>query len=392
MLENLNAIPVDPLLKIIGEYAADERSDKIDLGVGVYKNADGQTTVMKAVKRAEQNLVDEQFSKSYIGLAGDMGFVEEIRKLTFGDIARGQNRLMGLQTPGGSGALRLAGDLIKKSNPAAKIWIGLPCWSNHIHIFKMAGLKIETYNRYDSETSSIAFDTIVSSLSAANHGDIILLQGCCDNPTGADFSLNQWKTLASLCNQFGLIPLVDLAYQGLGQGLTQDVAGLSTILDQIPEALITVSCSKNFGLYRERTGALFVLASDNAQSKIVRSNLFSLARAGYSMPPDHGAVVVRLILRNPETKEIWVSELDDMRERIITMRHSLAAHLEKLDGSYKFIRCQKGMFSLLPLRSDQIEHLRVKYGIYMAGNGRINIAGLNVAQIERFSTALNTFI
>ena len=263
MLENLNRIPADPLLKLITAFAADKRTDKMDLGVGVYKNASGQTEVMQAVKRAEQTLVNEQESKSYVGLAGDMEFVEEIRKLTFGEFTRNENHLTGLQTPGGSAALRLAGDLIKRSNPDAKIWIGLPGWSNHIPIFEMAGLKLETYNRYDLETSSIAFDAVMSSLSAANRGDIILLQGCCDNPTGADFSLDEWKSLAELSNQIGLIPLIDLAYQGLGRGLEQDVAGLTTILGQIPEALVTISCSKNFGLYRERTGALFVLASNH---------------------------------------------------------------------------------------------------------------------------------
>jgi len=390
MLETLNAIPADPLLKLIVEYSSDKRADKIDLGVGVYRNSKGRTEVMRAVKMAEQRLVDQQESKSYIGLAGDLEFVEEIRQLTFGKITRGENRLTGLQTPGGSAALRLASDLVFKSNPSARVWVGLPCWSNHIPIFKTAGLQVETYSRYEFDSASVDFDSVITSLASASAGDIVLLQGCCDNPTGADFSLKEWKAIADLCNQLELIPLVDFAYQGLGEGLEEDVAGLDILLSRIPEAMITVSCSKNFGLYRERTGALFVLATNHTQANIARTNLFSIARANYSMPPDHGAAIVRMILQNPEERTVWQVELTEMRDRIIQMRTTLVSELISIDERYDYIAKQRGMFSLLPLRPEHIDALRQKHGVYMASNGRINLAGLNKDSAFRFGEALRS--
>lgn len=388
MLEVLNKTPADPLLKLIREFASDKRANKIDVGVGVYRNDAGHTDVMKAVKMAEQRLVDEQPSKSYVGMAGDVEFVDEIRKLTFGQISRGENRLTGLQTPGGSAALRLAGDLIYKSNPDAKLWVGLPCWSNHIPIFDAAGLKVETYKRFDIENAAIDFNSVMSSLALANAGDVILLQGCCHNPTGADFTADEWGAIGDLCNQLGLIPLVDLAYQGLGQSIEADNIGLDILLKRIPEAFVTVSCSKNFGLYRERTGALFVLASNHTQAEISRTNLFSIARTNYSMPPDHGASIVKMILQNPKERTVWRHELNEMRERIIAMRAALSNILRTVDSHYDFIMRQQGMFSILPLKSNQIEALKTDHGIYMASNGRINLAGLNKKTVIDFGTGL----
>lgn len=386
MLEALNKIPADPLLKLIGEFASDTRSNKVDVGVGVYRNAEGHTDVMKAVKMAEQRLVDEQPTKSYVGMAGDIAFVEELRKLTFGENFGNQSRLTGLQTPGGSGALRLAGDLIFRSNPEAKLWVGLPCWSNHIPIFEAAGLQVGTYKRFDIDRAEIDFNSVALSLALACTGDIILLQGCCHNPTGADFSVDEWEAIGDLCNKRGLIPLVDFAYQGLGQSLEADVLVLETLLKYVPEAFVTVSCSKNFGLYRERTGALFILAANQVQAEISRTNLFALARTNYSMPPDHGASIVRMILQNPELKTVWQQELNEMRERITAMRVALSTILMTVDPQYEFITRQQGMFSILPLTSGQIEALKIEHGIYMAGNGRINLAGLNKKSVINFGT------
>ena len=292
-----------------------------------------------------------------------------------------------MQTPGGSGALRLAGDLIHRSNPSTRIWVGLPCWANHIPIFEAAGLKVETYKRFDLDTAEIDFQSVISSLARAKAGDVVLLQGCCHNPTGADFSSDQWKSIADVCNQMGLIPLVDFAYQGLGHSIEADVQGLDILLKRIPEAFVTVSCSKNFGLYRERTGALFVLASNHAQADISRTNLFSIARANYSMPPDHGASIVKLILQNSKERTAWRYELNQMRERIIYMRKALAKILKSVDERYEFITRQEGMFSILPLEPHQIGKLKTDHGIYMAGNGRINLAGLNEKTVAQFGHA-----
>lgn len=388
MLESLTSIPPDPLLKLIGEFASDKRAHKIDLGVGVYRNAAGRTDVMKAVKRAEQKLIDEQPSKAYVGMAGDVEFVDEIRQLSFGRAFKGEGCLTGLQTTGGSAALRLAGDLIYRSNPEAKLWVGLPCWSNHIPIFQAAGLKVQTYKRYDLEKAQIDFETVMASLAGAKAGDVVLLQGCCDNPTGADLSADEWKTIADLCAQRGLTPLLDIAYQGLGQSLQADVSGAAILLQRVPEAFITVSCSKNFGLYRERTGALFVLASNPLEADISRANVFSIARTNYSMPPDHGGAVVKVILQNADLRAIWQSELNEMRARISLMRMALSDILTAFDARYDFLKRQQGMFSLLPLSPAQVSALKADHAIYMAGSGRINLAGLNEKTVAEFGVAL----
>ena len=353
MLEHLFVVPEDPLLKIIGAFKSDSRADKMDLGVGVYRNSQGHTPVMEAVKRAEKVLIETQDSKSYIGLAGDVEFLDEIGHLVFGGIRPKKSRFAYLQTPGGSAALRLGGDIIKRSHEDATIWIGLPCWSNHMPIFKAAHLKIETYTYYDEHTRAIDPEAVFAALNKAKADDIILLQGCCHNPTGVDFALSDWTEISHICVERGLIPFIDIAYQGLGHGLSKDLQGLNVIMEAVPEALIAVSCSKNFGLYRERTGALYVMAPSIKKAQVSLTNLFELARTSYSMPPDHGAAIVKTILRTPDLKKLWEDELTMMRERIATTRQAI---IEQCGSDrFAYMQSNQGMFSLLPLSKTQIE-------------------------------------
>lgn len=390
MINALQIIPTDPLLKLIGEFTSDERLNKIDLGVGVYRNENGITPVMSAVKRAEKRLVENQESKAYIGLAGDIEFVDELRNLAFGTHSGLGNRITGIQTPGSSAALRLAGDLMKRATPNATIWIGLPCWANHIPVFEAAGVQIKYYQYYDEAQRAPKVDEMNTTLEAAKSGDFVLLQGCCHNPTGADLTIGDWKGLSQICVDSGIIPIIDIAYQGLGRGLDEDMAGVRHMLSQVPEAVVTVSCSKNFGLYRDRVGAIYVLAETETMAAIARSNLFAIARTSYSMPPDHGAAIVKTVLQIPDLNALWQSELTQMRERITTVRQSIIAAWGVGPVDLSYLGTDQGMFSMLPLNKDQIETLRREYGIYMAGNGRINIAGLSEGDAERFVTHLKS--
>lgn len=386
MLEHLFVVPEDPLLKLIGAFKSDPREGKIDLGVGVYRNEHGQTPVMEAVKRAEKHLLETQASKAYIGLAGDLEFLDEMGYLVFGGIRPKKSRFAYLQTPGGSAALRLGGDIIKRSNEAATIWVGLPCWANHMPIFEAAKLQVKTYQYCELDNRSVDMDSISSALKKADRGDIVLLQGCCHNPTGMDLNKSQWTEVANICVERGLIPFIDIAYQGLGRGLSEDLLGLNIIMETVPEALVAVSCSKNFGLYRERTGGLYVMAPNEKKADVSLSNLFELARTSYSMPPDHGAAIVKTILRDEELKSLWKNELTFMRQRIDETRHAIFQKCNSDD--YAYLKSDQGMFSLLPLSEAQISCLRKDHAIYMAGNGRINIAGLKPDSVEKFATAL----
>lgn len=384
LLARLRLQPADPLLSIITAYQADPRPGKIDLGVGVYRDDQGHTPVLRAVKAAERRLLEEQTSKAYLGPEGDIDYFERLVPIVLGQDAN-RGRLCGLQTTGGTGALRLAAELAAKARPNATIWLGEPTWSNHPPIFGAAGLGMHTYKGFSLETQTICFDETIDALKKqAQPGDIVLLHGCCHNPTGADFDAEQWQALARLCAERGLFPLIDLAYQGLGDGLEQDAAGARAMLDTVGEGLIAYSCDKNFGLYRERVGALFALSADAGQSAVTQSNLLSLARANWSMPPDHGAAVVRTILSDPALTADWRAELEEMRTRIAGLRTLLAAASPDLAA----IARQRGLFSSLALTREQIARLCADHAIYMAGSGRINIAGLRADTIETFVAAL----
>ncbi len=389
MFQSLTPRPPDPLLELIKLFAADPRPEKIDLGIGVYRDETGITPVFKAVKEAEAKLQQTQTTKSYVGPEGDRRFVALVRELAFGkDLsARLGERMIGLQTPGGTGALRLAADVAVKAH-ARRVILGLPAWTNHAPIFNAAGLSIHTYDYFDTDTQTVQFDRLLHALRAAEHGDVVVLQGCCHNPTGSDLTAQQWHEIAEVVIAKGLLPLIDTAYHGLGHGLDADMSPIRHVLGHVPEALVTYSCSKNFGLYRERTGALFVLAETPKAASTALSIAVDAARPNYSMPPDHGGAVVRIILDDPAIKADWRAELESMRKRIAEIRALLSAQAHAHGLALDAIGTQAGMFSTLALPADAVLKLREDAAIYMPESGRINVAGLAKNSVGRFVGAL----
>ncbi|MGY4238335.1 aromatic-amino-acid transaminase [Bradyrhizobium sp. USDA 4449] len=370
----------DPLLSLIKQFGTNTRVDKVDLGVGVYRDQSGHTPVFQAVKHAERQLCKEQLTKSYIGPEGNESYLVSLWDLIRGE--NGSGLICGLQTLGGSGALRIAADVLRRSQ-CTTIYLGLPTWPNHAAIFEAAGLRTVTYSYFQVESQSIAFDQMMSVLSGAAQGSAILIHGCCHNPTGASLDMDQWRLLADLIVERGLFPLVDLAYQGLGRGLREDSLGVRLLLSRVPEAFVAVSASKNFGLYRERTGALYAFGYSEQQVDAVRSNLTSVARSSYSMPPDHGAAVVAKILGDPDLRRSWVNELETMRKRLLLLRTNLSEGLQSRWPHLRSIADHDGLFSLLPLSADQVLKLRSEHAIFMPASGRINIAGLSEQSMGR---------
>lgn len=385
LFDGLKPQAPDALLALIGMFAADPRADKIDLGVGVYRDETGATPVFRSVKAAEARLLETQTSKSYLGPEGDVRFTELLKPIVFGETFDAKS-VVGVQTPGGTGALRLAAELIAAAKPGTKVWIGTPTWPNHPPVFASANLTLETYRYFDQASQTILFDEMIAALSRAEAGDVALLHGCCHNPTGANLTAGQWEEVATLVAKRGLIPLVDLAYQGLGAGLDQDAAGLRRVLESGGDVIAAFSCDKNFGLYRDRVGALYVRAQQSAQSELVLANMLALARPNWSMPPDHGAAVVRMILDDATLTADWKAELTSMRLRIAEVRQALAAG----DSFFAPQEKQQGMFSLLPLNPDQVKMLRTEHGIYMAGSGRANLAGLTLKTVPKFIAAVKS--
>lgn len=384
MFHTLQPQPADPLLALIGLFHDDPRSGKIDLGVGTYRDETGITPVMEAIKAAERLLVETQRTKAYLGPEGDQRFVELLAPIVFGTADAQAGRMVGVQTPGGGGALRLGAELIAAARPGATVWLGTPSWPNHRPVLEAAGLAVAEYRAFDPATQSLRFDDMLAALSGAEAGDVVLLHGCCHNPTGAELDAAQWDDIAEFLARQGLVPFIDLAYQGLGEGLDADARGTRRVLASAEEALVAYSCDKNFGLYRERTGALFVLARDAAAAGIVHGNLLTLARVNWSMPPDHGAAAVRTVLASEELTRTWRTELDGMCRRISAVRHALAA----ADPRLAFLSRQRGMFSQLLIAPAAVAALRRDHAIYMAGSGRINLAGLRTADTGHFVRAL----
>jgi aromatic-amino-acid transaminase len=378
----------DALLGLIRLFQADHRMGKIDLGVGVFRDEAGATPVMGAVKQAEARLLAEQSSKTYLGPEGDSEFVERLAQFVMGDDAARSGRLTGVQTPGGTGALRLGAALIARARPGVTIWTGSPTWPNHAPIFHEAGLAVWPHRFFDRETSAVDFAGMISDLGQAKAGDVVLLHGCCQNPTGAQLSSDQWMQIAQLCTERGITPFIDLAYHGLGDGLDRDAVSTRLMLATLPDALVAYSCDKNFGLYRDRVGALWV-QSDNADiAQAAQGNLLSITRSLWSMPPDHGAAVVRIILATQDLRANWLTELEAMRLRLNSLRTALAAAHPALTA----IDTQRGMFALLPITAEAVIALRQDHGIYMASNGRINIAGLRIDTIPAFVAALAPYL
>lgn len=378
MFETLERKPPDAILKLIAEFGNDPREEKIDLGVGVYRDAAGDTPVFRAIKQAEQRLLETQTSKSYLGIRGAVEFCEAMQSLVFGEKSRGNERLMTLQTPGGSGALRVAAGVILRANPDTTLWVSDPTWNNHMPLLGGAGLKLESYPYYDTESNELRFDAMLEVVNRIPAGDILLLHGCCHNPTGMDLDNSQWDQITDLVIDRGLVPFVDIAYQGFAEGLDADAYGVRTMLERVPEMLVAASCSKNFGLYRDRVGSLTFLSANAEATEIVGSQALNIVRTMYSLPPDHGAAVVTMILDDKELRESWLDELSTMRGRINDMRQLLVAGLGRAapDRDFSHIERGKGMFCYLGVTPEQVAALKRDYGVYLVDTGRINVCGI----------------
>ena len=389
MLTQLKDQPADKILALVQAFKDDPRDGKIDLGVGVYKDADGKTPIMRAVKKAEKQLWEQEQTKSYVALTGDPAYGTAMAQMVLGD-AVDMERVSKAATPGGTGAVRQGFELVQLANPQATVWVSDPTWPNHLTILKHLGIKTTLYRYFDSETCAVDFDGMMADLKGAKEGDVVLLHGCCHNPTGANLNMAQWKELVSLMKANGLIPMIDIAYQGFGDGLEDDAAATRLVASELPETIIAASCSKNFGIYRERTGILMTVSAEASSQKTAQGTLAFLNRQNFSFPPDHGARLVTMILNNPDLRAEWVAELEEVREGLLVLRKQLAEELQKATNSdrYGFIAEHRGMFSRLGVSPEMVEKLREDHAIYMVGDSRINIAGLNKDTVPILAKAI----
>jgi aspartate aminotransferase len=380
MFEALPSLPADPILGLMLSHKKDPNPNKVDLGAGIYKNEEGHTPIMAAVSEAQSIWAQEETTKSYGPQAGFDGFNDGIKNLLLGsnNPLLKDGRVISVQAPGGSGALRIAAGMLKRCKEDVKIWVTTPTWANHIPLLGGAGIQLVEYPYYDRETHSINFDAMMESLAKVEAGDFVLLHGCCHNPCGADLNQEQWQAVTQLCVDRGAIPFIDIAYQGLGVGLEDDAKGLRYVVEHCPEAIIVTSCSKNFGLYRERVGATLVVAKDKATAEICKSQLMNVARELYSLPPTHGAAIVEIILRDARLTQLWKDEVVGVRERINSMRSDFVAQLQNAGAGdqFNYIENEKGMFSFLGISPQQVQRLVDEYSIYMVNSSRINVAGL----------------
>jgi len=391
MFNQLQPVPTDPILGLMTEYKADNNPKKVDLSVGVYKNEQGDTPVLAAVKQAEQFRLTNEQSKAYLGMAGDVKFNDLITDLLFGEHeVINSGRVKTAQTPGGTGSLRVAAEFIARCNPTAKVWVTNPTWANHISIFTAAGLQVEAFPYFDFDTMGLKFNETVETLSKVPAGDIVLLHACCHNPSGMDLNLEQWQVIADIAKQQGFTILIDSAYQGFGEGLNEDAAGLRLLASQVEEMIVCSSCSKNFGLYRDRVGAISIVGTDPAKTEIAFSVALSVIRAIYSMPPAHGANLVATILSSEELTALWHQELQEMRTRINGLRSFVVDKFKEknVPGNFDFIAKQNGMFSFLGIDKEAIATLKKDYSIYIVGSSRVNVAGVNNSNADYLAEAL----
>jgi aromatic-amino-acid transaminase len=389
MFAHLSPQPKDKILALMAAYKEDPRDTKVDLGVGVYKDASGNTPVMRAVKAAERRLVEEQTTKAYVGLAGDPAFSDAMIDLVLnGAVAR--ERVAAVATPGGTGAIRQGLELIKLAAPDATVWISNPTWPNHPSIIKYLDMPMAEYRYFDEATRGVDFDGMLADLKQVKAGDVVLLHGCCHNPTGANLTADQLQQAISVIKDVGAMPFVDIAYQGFGDGLDADGAATRAIAASFDNVLIAASCSKNFGVYRERTGILMAIARNQDERDLAQQNLSYLNRQNYSFPPDHGARVVTMILTDPVLRADWEAELEDTRLGMLDLRQQLASELRRLSNSdrFDFLATHRGMFSRLGTTPEKVEKLRADHGIYMVGDSRMNIAGLNADTIPVLAKAI----
>ncbi|KEJ94903.1 aromatic amino acid aminotransferase apoenzyme [Pseudosulfitobacter pseudonitzschiae] len=389
MFETLKPQAPDKILSLMAQYKEDPRTTKIDLGVGVYKDASGLTPVMRAVKAAEHKLWQEQDTKTYTGLVGDPAFSDAMIKLVLGD-AVPRNTVAAAATPGGTGAVRQAFELVQMANPKARVFVSDPTWPNHLSILKYLGIEAVPYRYFDSETRSVSFDAMIEDLKTATKDDVILLHGCCHNPTGANLTMDQWGEVIKVLQATGATPMIDIAYQGFGDGLDADAAGTRAVAAAVPECLIAASCSKNFGIYRERTGILMLVSANAEAQALNQGTLAFLNRQNFSFPPDHGARLVTMILTDDELRADWQAELEEVRLGMLNLRKQLAGELKRLSNSdrFDFLAEHRGMFSRLGTTPELVEKLRVDHGIYMVGDSRMNIAGLNENTIPVLARAI----
>lgn len=393
MFEALKPLPQDPILQLMQTFRDDPRPHKVDLGIGVYKDDAGNTPIMAAVHEAERRMLAGETTKSYVGPAGSAGYNNAMGRLILGDnspLIRDQ-RTSAVQTPGGCGALRMAAEFLRLCKPDTTVWVSTPTWANHLPLLGGAGLAIREYPYLNSDTLQVDFAAMLESLEGAQAGDVVLLHGCCHNPSGADLDFEQWQDVTRLIQRKGLLPFVDMAYQGLGDGLEQDAAGLRHLASQVPEMLVAASCSKNFGLYRERTGALMLISETAGINQAATSQLLSVIRSHYSMPPAHGAAIVETILGDSDLTQQWQNELNGMCERILHLRHAFAEALAPA-GDFSFIAQQRGMFSFLGIGPEQVKTLREDHGIYLLDSSRVNVAGLNDKVLPRVAEAIRSVL
>ncbi|MCU8156718.1 aspartate/tyrosine/aromatic aminotransferase [Vibrio vulnificus] len=389
MFSQLPTPALDPILSLTVAFRNDLRDQKVDLGIGVYKNNKGETPIMRAVSQAQKIVADTQTTKSYVGLAGCEEFNQSMVNLLLAGTSV-LDRVSAIQTPGASGALRMLGDLMKVAQPDTTVWISNPSYVNHKPVMEAAGLKVRYYRYFSPETKQVDIGQMLDDLATAGPKDVVLLHGCCHNPTGADIDFAAWQAITDLAVKNGFTPFVDIAYQGFGDGLEEDAKGLQFMADRVEEMLITTSCSKNFGLYRERTGAAIVIGKNAKESSNAKGKLLTLARSTYTMPPDHGAALVKTILQNVELTTTWKQELCEMQQRLLNLRQTLCNELRNQHNTsqFDFIESHKGMFTVLGFTPEQMGTLRDEYGIYGVGDGRINIAGLTEAHIPYVADAI----
>ena len=389
MFNSLQQQRADKILALMQVYKEDPRENKIDLGVGVYKDASGQTPIMQSIKRAEHMLWETQDTKSYVGLTGTPEFSETMIDLVLGD-KFDKNLTASAATPGGTGAVRQAFELGKLANPNLRVFVSDLTWPNHLSILKYLGIPVEPYRYFDAKTRAVDFSSMMTDLENAKEGDLILLHGCCHNPTGANLKAPEWEAVIELLLKSGATPMIDIAYQGFGDGLEEDASGVRKLVNSVPETIIAASCSKNFGIYRERTGLLIVVSHDRDARDLNQSTLAFLNRQNFSFPPDHGARLVTMVLSDEELKRSWMEELETVRTSMLSLRTQLATELEKLSGSnrFGFLADHRGMFSRLGASPEQVNELRENHAVYMVGDSRLNIAGLNSKTVPVLAKAI----
>lgn len=396
MFEQLPELPADPILGLSTAFKADNNPNKIDLGVGVYKDEQGNTPILDSVAKAQTILLGKEDSKTYISPQGVQGYIDGMLQLMLGKDSPAllADRIAAVQAPGGCGALRILAELIKRCDKNLTVWVSDPTWANHIPLIGNAGLDIKTYPYFDKEHATINFDAMVDCLKQVKKGDVVLLHGCCHNPTGADLTQDQWKVVLELAQQTGFVPFVDTAYQGFGDGLEQDAYGMRLLVNNLPEVIIAASCSKNFGLYRERVGIAVMVTQSSANRKAVQSQIQAIARGIYSMPPSYGGALVDIILNDDSLRSEWIAEVEAMRCRMQDLRSLLVSKMNEYGASkdFEFVKKQKGMFSFLCITPEQVHAIRDQHSVYFVDSSRVNIAGISKSNVDTLAKALVSVI